>query len=67
MTLEGAKDISEIIWSSTDNSVATVTNGEIVSKKAGSVKISAKLYGKEYVYNVTVKNSSDKILIMKNH
>ena len=59
LTLEGVDDVSEITWTSTDNSVATVTNGEIVSKKAGNVRISAKLYGKEYVCNVTVKESAN--------
>ena len=55
LTLIGVEDVSEIKWNSTDKSVATVTNGEIVSKKAGCVKISATLHGKEYVCDVTVK------------
>jgi len=59
LTLIGVEDVSEIKWNSTDKSVATVTNGEIVSKKAGCVKISATLYGKEYVCDVTVKELQD--------
>ena len=69
LTLEGAEDVSEIKWTSDDISVATVTNGEIASKKAGSVKIIATLYGKEYICDVTVKESleedSDNDIIIK--
>lgn len=59
LTMEGVEDVSKIEWTSTDNSVATVTNGEIVSKKAGNVKIRAMLNEKEYVCDVTVKESLD--------
>ena len=59
LTLVGVEDVSKIKWTSTDNSVATVANEEIVPKKAGNVKICATINEKEYVCDVTVKESLD--------
>jgi len=66
------KDINEeeIMWSSSDESVATVDeNGEVVFKKDGNVKIEAKdkdgnvIYSKEYFVKDDVKNSNNNLLI----
>lgn len=49
---------SNIVWSSGNSSIATVKNGQIVAKKAGTVKITAKTYnGKTATCKVTVKGA----------
>lgn len=59
LTLEGVDDTSKIIWKSTDNSIATVTNGKIESKKVGITKITATFGGEIYNCKVTVKSAPD--------
>lgn len=54
LTLEGVEDISEIEWTSTDNSIVMVANGEVTAKQAGTAKISASIAGKSYECEVTV-------------
>ena len=54
LILEGVDDISEIEWTSTDNSIVMVANGEVTAKQAGTAKISASIAGKSYVCEVTV-------------
>lgn len=50
-----------ITWSSNNKSVATVSGkGVVVAKKSGTAKITAKVGGKNYVCNVSVK--TEKIL-----
>lgn len=55
LTLEGAEDISEITWTSTDNSVATVANGKVTAKQVGIAKIIASIAGKSKECKVEVK------------
>lgn len=59
LILEGVDDASKISWKSTDNSIATVTNGKIESKKVGTTQIVATFGGKNYICNVTVEQSPD--------
>lgn len=54
LTLEGVEDISGIEWTSTDNSIVMVANGEVTAKQAGTAKISASIAGKSYECEVTV-------------
>ena len=55
LTLEGAEDISEITWTSTNNSVATVANGKVTAKQVGIAKIIASIAGKSKECKVEVK------------
>lgn len=57
LTLIGVNDPSIIKWISADNSIATVTNGKITSKKVGSVKITASVDEKNYECQVTINNN----------
>lgn len=63
LTLVGVEDASEIKWTSTDNSVATVNNGEVIAIQAGTTKISASIAGKSYECKVLVKEEEVKIQI----
>ena len=49
---------TKVTWSTSNKNVATVSNGKIVAKKAGTVHITAKIGNKSYVCKVTVKNLS---------
>lgn len=44
-----------ITWKSSDESVATVANGVVTAKKAGTATITASISGRTATYNVTVK------------
>ena len=60
LTLEGAEDVSEITWTSTDNSVATVDkNGKIKSEKVGQTTITATIGDKEYACKVLVESDTE--------
>lgn len=63
LTLEGVDDASKITWKSSDNSIATVSNGKIESKKVGTTKIIATFGGENYICDVTVRQSPDNIII----
>ncbi len=47
-----------VSWTSSDNSIATVSNGKITGVKAGSVTITATADGKSASVSVTVKDGS---------
>lgn len=53
---EGSTD--EVVWTTSDASVATVENGKIVAKKAGTVTITAKAGDKSATCSVTVTEKS---------
>lgn len=53
LKLKGAK-ASKVKWSSSKKSVATVKNGKVKTKKAGTTTITAKYKGKKYKCKVTV-------------
>ena len=53
LELKGANKAS---WASSNTKVATVKNGSVSGKKAGTAKITAKYKGKTYTCKVTVKN-----------
>ena len=55
LTLKGAK-AKKVKWSSRNKKIATVKNGLVTAKKAGSTKIIAKYKGKKYACKVKVKN-----------
>lgn len=59
LTLEGAEDISEITWTSTNNSVATVANGKVTAKQVGIAKIIASIAGKSKECKVEVKPTDE--------
>ena len=60
LTLEGAEDVSEITWTSTDNSVATVDkNGKIKPEKVGQTTITATIGDKEYACKVLVESDTE--------
>lgn len=65
LTLEGVDDASKITWKSTNNSIATVTNGKIESKKVGTTQITATFGGEIYICEVTVKPAPDEESIIK--
>ena len=48
-------DSRNVIWSSSNNAVATVNRGKVVAKKAGTATITAKVGTKKAVCRVTVK------------
>jgi hypothetical protein len=49
---------NSIIWTTSDNSVATVSNGIIMANQAGTAIIKASMNGKEASCTVTVKNKT---------
>ena len=54
---------SKVKWSSTNNSVASVSSkGVVTAKKVGTAKIKATVKGKTYTCKMTVKNNSWKYL-----
>lgn len=60
LKLNGVKELSEIVWSSKDNSVATVDkDGNVNPIKAGQTTIVATIGDKEYACNVSVEEASD--------
>ena len=63
LTLEGVDDASKITWKSRDNSIATVSNGKIESKKVGTTQIIATFGEENYICDVTVRQSPDNIII----
>lgn len=52
---------SAVVWSSSNKTVATVKNGKVTGKKAGTAVITAKANGKTATCKVTVKNPSIKL------
>ena len=55
-------NVNSIIWSSSNSSIVTVSNGKITAKKTGTAVISAKLYGgKPAQCTVTVRNAPDSV------
>ena len=56
LSVTGTK--SSVKWSTSDKRVATVSKGNVLAKKAGTAKITAKIGKKSYVCKVTVKNLS---------
>jgi len=53
-----------VTWSSNNKSVATVSSkGVVVAKKAGTARVTAKVGGKNYVCNVSVKKKSNNQMI----
>ena len=46
----------KVTWKSSNTGVATVTNGVVTGKKAGTATITASISGKTATYKVTVKN-----------
>lgn len=55
LTMEGVEDASEIEWTSADNSVATVSNGEVTAIQAGTTNILASIAGENYKCKVKVE------------
>ncbi len=55
ITLMGVEGDSEIEWTSTDDSVATVSNGEVTAIQAGTTNILANIAGKSYKCQVKVE------------
>lgn len=55
LTMEGVEDASEIEWTSADNSVATVSNGEVTAILAGTTNILASIAGENYKCKVKVE------------
>lgn len=58
-TVSGSNEA--VLWSSSNNSVATVKDGVITAKKAGKAVIKASVGGAEATCSVTVKNATFKI------
>ena len=56
LSVKGTK--FSVKWSTSNKKVATVSKGNVVAKKAGTSKITAKVGKKSYVCKVTVKNLS---------
>lgn len=52
-------------WKTSNNKVATVKNGKVTAKKSGTAVITAKVGSKKYTCKVTVKNPSEKTVVMK--
>ncbi len=58
-TIQPEGSTGEIVWTSSDESVATVENGKVVAKKAGTVTITAKVGDKTATCSVTVTEKND--------
>lgn len=59
LKLTGTKQ--KVIWSSNNKNVATVSSkGNVVAKKSGTAKITAKVGNKAYTCNIAIKGSSKK-------
>lgn len=58
-TIQPDGSTGEIVWTSSDESVATVENGKVVAKKAGTVTITAKVGDKTATCSVTVTEKND--------
>jgi uncharacterized protein YjdB len=54
---------NKVIWSSSDQSIATVKNGKVTAKRAGKVTITAKANGKTAKCKIIVNNSHEKASI----
>lgn len=55
-------NINSLIWSSSNSSVVSVSNGKITAKKTGTAVITAKIYGgKSAQCTVTVRNAPDSV------
>lgn len=52
-------------WKTSNNKVATAKNGKVTAKKSGTAVITAKVGSKKYTCKVTVKNPSEKTVVMK--
>lgn len=66
LTLKMKNTKKKVTWSSSKNSVATVSNkGKVKAIKAGKAKITAKVSGKKYTCKVTVKNANSKASSVK--
>ena len=65
--IKGSSTTGTIVWSSSDDSVATVVDGKIKALKAGTAKITAKIEGTEIAtsYTVTVSDLSDMDALLK--
>lgn len=50
-----ASNVGSVTWTSSNNSIATVSNGTVTAKKAGTVTITAKVGGKTVTCRVTVR------------
>lgn len=62
-TVSGTKN--KVSWSSSNSKIATVKNGKVTGKKAGTVKITAKVGGKTVTCTVIVKGITDKYAAYK--
>lgn len=63
-TLSSGSASDSIVWSSSDDSVAAVENGNVTPLKAGTAVISAKTYnGKIARCSITVKNAPEEITL----
>lgn len=64
VTVSGTKN--KVSWSSSNSKIATVKNGKVTGKKAGTAKITAKVDGKTATCTVIVKGAADKYAVYKN-
>lgn len=62
LKLSGCKH--SVKWSSSDSSIAKVSNGRITATGVGSAKISAKTHGKTFTCKVTVKKPKVKKVVL---
>lgn len=58
-TVQPEGSTGEVVWTSSDESIATVENGKVVAKKAGTVTITAKVGDKSATCSVTVTEKND--------
>ena len=65
-TVNPSNSVSDVTWSTSDSSVATVKNGKVTGKKAGTATITVKtVNGKTAKCKVTVKSVATKVKLNK--
>lgn len=58
-TVQPEGSMGEVVWTSSDEDIATVENGKVVAKKAGTVTITAKVGDKTATCSITVTEKND--------